>query len=167
MCGLREDLQEEISHKDVKDPDGVAAPLAVASTGIQSESQWPARDGLVQTGGEEVPLKCLATEWQCHMCLLGRWLCMKGEAQIRRQICLGALTRDKEKGKGSRNICTVKLAGLSGWLAGGGGGRSVHMNLGFWLWWVFGIWPTVYTETGRCKWTLHFVSPGWGNIYEY
>lgn len=35
----REDLQEEISHKDVKDPDGVAAPLAVASTGIQSESQ--------------------------------------------------------------------------------------------------------------------------------
>ena len=39
---------------------------------------------------------------------------MKGEAQIRRQIRLGALTRDEEKGRDSRNICTVKLAGLCG-----------------------------------------------------
>lgn len=64
------------------------------------------------SGGGTAPSVVAVPGMQSHVCFLGGWLWVEGEAQKRTQISLRALTRIEKKGKDSRNICRVKLAGL-------------------------------------------------------
>lgn len=63
--------------------------------------------------------------------------------------CLGALTKDEEKGRGSGNLCKVTLAGLGAdWLETGTVSSWEPRFLAFRSFWHR---TTVHTETGRFR----------------